>query len=259
MDAAPKISVLLPCYRQERFVREAVESVLMQDFPDWEMVASDDASPDGTAAILEEYARRDPRIRFCHQKSNLGMVENWNWCLQQGQGEAVKLMGGDDRLLSSDCLSRQWKSLQRPGVALAACARHIMDADSRVVQTLSNLPAGFYSAAKILPRMLVHQDNLVGEPVCCLFRRSDAPRGFNPAYRQNTDIEMWLHLLKKGGLVYDPAPLVGFRIHHQQASTLNWQSGLAQEEHRVLFCKESMGEGVPPGQNFKYSCGLRRS
>lgn len=217
----------------------------MQDFPDWEMVASDDASPDGTAAILEEYARRDPRIRFCHQKSNLGMVENWNWCLREARGEAVKLMGGDDRLDRADCLSRQWQSLQAPRVALVACARKIIDLDARFLQTLVNLPPGFFPSARIIPKMLVHQDNLIGEPVCCLFRRKDATRGFHPDYLQNTDIEMWFHLLHFGGLVYDDVPLVDFRKHPSQASTQNTESGLALEEHQSLMIKKSREDRIP--------------
>lgn len=244
MVSLPKISVLLPYYKQEDFVRQAVESVLAQNFADWELIVSDDASPDHTFTILQKLAQQDPRIRLFRQEKNLGMVENWNFCLQQARGTAVKLMGGDDLLSRQDCLSRQWQSLQESEAALVACARTVIDETSKPMTILRNLPTGLYSAPDILPNFLMHQDNLVGEPVCCLFPRSKAARGFSPHYRQNTDIEMWLHLLEQGPLAYDAEPMVAFRTHRDQASAANWQSGLALEEHRVLILEKALSPGI---------------
>ena len=246
----PRISVLIPCYQQARFLPEALDSVLRQDFHDLEVIASDDASSDNTFSILQDYASRDSRIRIFHQPSNLGMVENWNFCLREARGEAVKLMGGDDRLDRPDCLSRQWQSLQTPGVALVACSRKIIDADGRFLECIANLPRGYLPPAKIIPKMLEHQDNLIGEPVCSLFRRSDAVRGFSESIKQNTDIEMWLHLLQRGGLAYDPEPVVVFRRHLNQASQQNWISGLAREEHCLLMLRYALDNHVPPATKF---------
>ena len=240
-----KISVLIPCYEQARFLPEALESVLCQDFQDFEVIASDDASSDDTYSILQDYARRDPRIRIFHQSINLGMVENWNFCLSQARGDAVKLMGGDDRLDRADCLSRQWQSLQAPKVTLVACAREIIDADGRFLECKANLPRGYFPTNKIIPRMLEHQDNLIGEPVCCLFRRKDANRGFHPNFLQNTDIEMWFHILRFGGLAYDPEPLVSFRRHPDQNTNIHNKSGLSLEEHRFLMLREALDPRVP--------------
>ena len=246
----PKISVLIPCYQQSRFLPEALDSVLHQDFHDWEVIASDDASSDNTFSILQDCARRDSRVRVFRQPTNLGMVENWNFCLRQARGEAVKLMGGDDRLDRSDCLSRQWQSLQNPGVALVASARWIIDESSSKLEALVNFPSSIFSQDKIIPKMLVHHDNLVGEPVCCLFRRENATRGFNPEYRQNTDIEMWFHILRCGGLAYDAEPLVAFRNHPDQNTHIHNRSGLSLEEHRLLILKEALDPRVPLTKKF---------
>ena len=246
----PRISILIPCYQQAQFLPEALDSVLQQDFQDFELIASDDASPDNTFSVLQDYSRRDSRIRIFRQTTNLGMVENWNFCLREARGEAVKLMGGDDRLDHPDCLSRQWQSLQIPGVALAVCARSIINESSVKIETLVNLPSGVYSQDKIIPKILEHQDNLIGEPVCCLFRRSDAARGFSDSIKQNTDIEMWLHLLQRGGLAYDPEPVVVFRRHLNQASQQNWISGLAREEHCLLMLRYALDNHVPPATKF---------
>jgi len=246
----PRISVLIPCYQQARFLPEALDSVLCQDFHDLEVIASDDASPDNTFPILQDYAQRDSRIRIFRQPSNLGMVENWNFCLREARGEAVKLMGGDDRLDRPDCLSRQWQSLQTPGVALVACSRKIIDADGRFLECIANLPRGYLPPAKIIPKMLEHQDNLIGEPVCCLFRRKDATRGFHPDYLQNTDIEMWFHLLRFGGLAYDAEPLVAFRRHPDQNTNIHNKSGLSLEEHRLLMLRYTLDHPISSGTKF---------
>jgi hypothetical protein len=231
-------------------LHESLDSVLLQDFHDLEVIASDDASPDNTYSILQDYAERDPRIRIFHQPSNLGMVANWNFCLRQARGEAVKLMGGDDRLDRADCLSRQWQSLQTPRVALAACARSIINESSIKVETLVNLRSGVFSQDKIIPKILEHQDNLIGEPVCCLFRRSDAHRGFLSCLRHSTDIEMWLHLLQAGGLTYDLEPLVAFRRHIKQASHANIESGLALQEHVLLMAERAFSKDIPLSTKF---------
>jgi len=246
----PRISVLIPCYQQARFLPEALDSVLCQDFHDLEVIASDDASSDNTFSILQDYASRDSRIRIFHQPSNLGMVENWNFCLREARGEAVKLMGGDDRLDRPDCLSRQWQSLQAPGVALAASARTIINESSIKIKSLVNLPSGIFSRDEIIPKILEHQDNLIGEPVCCLFRRSDAVRGFSDSIKQNTDIEMWLHLLQRGGLACDSEPLVAFRRHPDQNTNIHNKSGLSLEEHRLRMLRYALDNHVPPATKF---------
>jgi glycosyltransferase involved in cell wall biosynthesis len=246
----PRISVLIPCYQQARFLAEALDSVLCQDFHDLEVIASDDASPDNTFPILQDYAQRDSRIRIFRQPSNLGMVKNWNFCLNQASGEAVKLMGGDDRLNRPDCLSRQWQSLQTSGVALAASARNIIDPSSYTIKTLVNLPYGFFSTDQIIPKILDHQDNLLGEPVCCLFRRSGASRGFLSNLHHSADIEMWLHLAHSGVVAYDPEPLVSFRKHFKQASSANIESGLALQEHLLLLLEHASSDDIPPTTKF---------
>jgi hypothetical protein len=130
-------------------------------------------------------------------------------------------------------------------VALAASARSIIDESSSNIEALINLPFGVFSQDAIIPKMLEHQDNLIGEPVCCLFRRTHATRGFHPDYLQNTDIEMWFHILRFGGLAYDAEPLVAFRRHPDQNTNIHNKSGLSLEEHRFLMLKESLEPRVP--------------
>src|ERR1017187_7004523 len=93
----PKVSVLIPNYNHARYLPAAIESVLQQDFRDFELLISDDCSNDGSAGIIASYAAKDSRIRFQIHPANLGMVRNWNWCLAQARGEYMKFLLADDR------------------------------------------------------------------------------------------------------------------------------------------------------------------
>jgi glycosyltransferase involved in cell wall biosynthesis len=88
--------VLLPAYNAERFVDAAVQSVVGQTFTDWEVVAVDDASRDGTHQRLLDWAARDARIRVARNERNLGMTGNWNACLAHAAGDLVIKLDADD-------------------------------------------------------------------------------------------------------------------------------------------------------------------
>ncbi|HXA14799.1 MAG TPA: glycosyltransferase family A protein [Opitutaceae bacterium] len=228
----PKVSVLIPTYNYARYLPETIESVLAQDFTDFEIVISDDASTDNSAAVIHRYAAKDPRIRCQLHPSNLGMVANWNWCLQQARGEYVKYLFGDDCLASRHALGRMVAMLEEnPQAALAASARLILDENSEVTGLWDELrEAGLYNGPQTVARCLRANLNLIGEPSVVIFRRAAASRGFDLALRQIVDLEMWFHLLLKGFLVYTPEPLCVFRRHGDQQTAINRQSRVGDLE-----------------------------
>lgn len=221
--ARPLVSVLLPTYHYARYLPEAIESVLAQDYPNLEIIISDDASPDGSADILRAYAARDPRIRAVAHEQNLGMVANWNWCLQQARGTYVKYLFGDDRLASPHAISRLVDLLESsPRASLAASARVLIDHDSRVTGVWNDLRQDrTLGGRRAILDCLFHNRNLIGEPSAVLFRRDAALRGFSPWLRQLVDMEMWFHLLLQGDLAYTAEPLCAFRRHGAQQTAVN--------------------------------------
>jgi glycosyltransferase involved in cell wall biosynthesis len=97
-ETRPTVSVLVPAYNAERFVDAAVESVRAQTFADWEIVAVDDCSTDGTHIRLQEWAAREPRLHYWRNAVNRGMTANWNECLAHAGGELVLKLDADDVL-----------------------------------------------------------------------------------------------------------------------------------------------------------------
>ena len=71
---APVISISMPAYNVEKYIGEAIESILAQTFTDWELIIVDDCSKDKTLAIASEYAAKDSRIRIIKRKENSGSV-----------------------------------------------------------------------------------------------------------------------------------------------------------------------------------------
>lgn len=104
----PFITVIIPVYNAEKHLRHGLDSLLAQTCGNWEAVCIDDGSKDGSAAVLEEYARRDSRIRVLRQE-NRGVSEARNRGIQEARGEWVTFMDADD-WLSEDMFS----SLQGP-------------------------------------------------------------------------------------------------------------------------------------------------
>lgn len=216
-SCAPRVSVLIPTYNYGRFLWQAIESALAQDFTDFELIISDDNSSDESAEIIAEFARRDPRIRATVQPRNLGMVANWNWCLHEARGDYVKYMFGDDCFVETDALSRLVAALDaEPSAALAASARLLIDEDARPVAVCDDFgAAGRHDGLSAIRRCMRDGRNLIGEPSAVLFRRVVPGRGFDPSLRQAVDQEFWFHLLLRGDLVYLPEPLCAFRRHAQ--------------------------------------------
>lgn len=212
----------IPTYNYGTYIGQAIESVLMQNFSDFELLIIDDCSKDQTAQVVESYSKQDSRIRFMVNETNLGMVENWNSCLTLAHGEYIKFVFGDDLLASPDTLGRMVAILDNDKtVALACSARYLIDDASQVKRVESSFTSGIMAGARIISSCLAAQKNLIGEPSVVMFRSLQAKRGFNPLYKQVVDLEMWFHLLEQGSFAYINEPLCSFRIHSKQQTRVN--------------------------------------
>jgi glycosyltransferase involved in cell wall biosynthesis len=213
----------MPTYNYAGFLAEAIESVLDQTFEEFELLVIDDCSQDDSRAVIERYARRDPRIAWRVNVSNLGLVHNWNACLRESRGTYVKFLFADDLLASRDALAKLVEVLDsRPDVSLAGSSRHIIDSTGRRLATLSHFRGHPETdGTEVINRCLREWKNFIGEPSAVIFRRSDSARGFNPKYRHLVDLEMWFHLLEKGNFAFLDEPLSSFRVHPRQQTVDN--------------------------------------
>ena len=92
----PRVSVIMPAYNVEKYIAEAIESILNQTFTDFEFLIINDGSTDGTANIIKEYAKKDKRIHFVNRSDNRGFVATLNECLDLASCEYIAKMDSDD-------------------------------------------------------------------------------------------------------------------------------------------------------------------
>lgn len=121
------MSLGLPVYNGARYVGEAIESVLGQDFGDFELIVSDNGSTDGTQAVCEGYARSDPRIRYLRSDENRGAAWNFNRVFHEARAPYFKWCAHDD-VLARDYLSECITRLENdPSVVLSHCVTADID------------------------------------------------------------------------------------------------------------------------------------
>ncbi|MCX7650096.1 MAG: glycosyltransferase [Flavobacteriales bacterium] len=92
----PLVSILMPAYNCEKFVAKALDSIVAQTYPHWELLAADDGSWDSTRRILNDYAVQDKRIRTFHQDVNQGYLKTWNRLLGLAKGDYITFQDADD-------------------------------------------------------------------------------------------------------------------------------------------------------------------
>ncbi|OGM93442.1 hypothetical protein A2333_02005 [Candidatus Wolfebacteria bacterium RIFOXYB2_FULL_49_7] len=96
METIPKVSVLMPAYNAEKYIREAVESILKQTFSDFEFIIIDDCSTDDTWGIIQEYSKKDLRITVAKNERNLGISATRNKLISLSMAKYVAWQDADD-------------------------------------------------------------------------------------------------------------------------------------------------------------------
>lgn len=128
--AAPRVSILMTVYNADAYVRDSVNSLVVQTFPDWELIAVDDGSKDASLSALREYS--DARIRVFPLEKNIGRTPALRFAFDQARGDYIAVLDADD-ISSPDRLARQIEFLdQHPDVALVASWAQFIDEHGRV-------------------------------------------------------------------------------------------------------------------------------
>lgn len=119
-----KLSVFVVTYNQEKYISQALDSILCQqiDF-EYEIVVADDCSTDGTSLILDKYAQNNNHIKVYHNPQNLGFIKNWKFALSKCCGEYVSILEGDDYWLTNYRLQKQVELLDMHPEYGMCCAK----------------------------------------------------------------------------------------------------------------------------------------
>lgn len=119
MESSPLISIITPVYNVEQYLRQCIESIIVQDFQDWELILVDDGSTDRSGAICDEYALKDGRICVLH-KENSGQADSRNMALQLAKADLIGFVDSDD-WIESDMYSVLYHTLIENQADIAIC------------------------------------------------------------------------------------------------------------------------------------------
>ncbi len=235
--ADPLVSVCIPTYNYRHYLSDALDSALAQDFADIEIVVVDNCSDDGTPELVEAYSRRDSRVIFHRNSRNLGMTANFNRSMALARGKYVKFLCADD-MLTKDCVGKMVAVLEAdPDVTLVGCRRSVFDRNKRVIGSLGYANTPFLRSGHQVIRDCYFKGNLIGEPTAVLFRKADVVAGFDEAYYQALDMELWFRLLENGKFVFLADTLCGVREHDSRGTANNLRAGKITADKVRLFEK----------------------
>jgi glycosyltransferase involved in cell wall biosynthesis len=211
--STPDVSVLLPVYNARQFLPEALDSILSQTYTGFEVIAIDDGSTDGSGEILEQYARRDPRIRVFHQH-NQAIVATLNSALAHARAPLVARMDADD-VSRPDRFAKQAKFLaEHPDIDLVSGAFDLIDADGGYMRTVLH-PT---SPEAIAGELEYH--NMICHPAVMARKAAiEAVGGYRESMIYAEDFDLWLRMAEKGKLTNLPDVILGYRQHRDKAST----------------------------------------
>jgi len=145
---SPKVSIGMPVYNGEKFIRRALDSLLAQTFTDFELIISDNASTDETRQICLEYAAKDERICYYRNDVKIEPIPNFNRVLNYASGQYFMWAAHDDRWASSfvECLVQSLDT--NPQAVLAFCRFVNIDDDGRLTRTFKENWADVFSRSK---------------------------------------------------------------------------------------------------------------
>lgn len=210
---SPLVSVLMAVYNSERYVAQAVESILNQTFQDFELIIVDDGSGDRSLAVLQRYAVNDRRICLI-SRENQGIPRTRNQLLEQASGEFIAVMDSDDVALPNRLAHQVHFLQQHPQVVCVGSAYDVIDAKGRF---LTQLPVPLNDDE-------IQQQALAGHASifqpCAMMRRAAVLQigGYDETMPQAEDLDLWLRLGEMGELANLPEALVQYRLHPKSVS-----------------------------------------
>jgi teichuronic acid biosynthesis glycosyltransferase TuaG len=184
----PLVSIIMPSYNSENTIRDSIESVIAQDYQNWELLITDDNSSDSTVTILEEYCKSDSRINYIVSGVNGGAGAARNHSIERASGRFIAFLDADDQWYSEK-LFIQIPFMIKNGIALSYTAYKKFDKhnDKGVV-----MPPASTTYDKLL------YSNVIG-CLTAVYDVSIVGKKYMPLIRKRQDMGLWLEILKVCG------------------------------------------------------------
>jgi len=237
----PRVSVCIPTYNTARYLAEAIDSVLAQDFTDYELIICDNASTDATPEICARYT--DPRVRYVRFEELTNQAGNFNRCIEEAKGEFITLLHADDYFLTGFLADRVSRFDQQPQLGFVFGAVHVVDSEGELISVKSQWKEDrFFPSGELftllLSGCLICPPSLMVRTKC--IQKSDA---FRTDLTWGHDWEWTLRLAEDTPSCYVARPFAAYREHDASgtAAILNAATN-GKQERQIL--KETMARSA---------------
>lgn len=214
----PKVSAFIAVYQQVDFIREAIDSVLIQDYPNLEIIIGDDGSTDGTQEILKDYQQKYPTlIKLILSKENTGITANCNRIFKECTGKYIAFLAGDDIWLPGKIRTQVDYMENHPECSICYHNLEVFDNDSgsKIGNFNNSLNPPRTGKADVLIR-----HGCFNGAVANMVRRSNCPDyGFDQRIPIASDWLFWIEILLDDGEIHYIDKVLGrYRVRKGSAS-----------------------------------------
>lgn len=220
----PKVSVGMPVFNGEQFLRKSIESIINQNYKDIEVIISDNCSTDNTGSICLEYASRDSRIRYIRQPKNYGSINNFTTLLSQARGQYFMWAGADD-LIDVNWISSLLEICDLNNSLAFGVVQYIDEFDSKISSTANNREFNYNGPAWRRLLSFIFTPWLFGKMILCwgLFPREllldITKRTFIQKWGVSVDT-IWVYsILTKCEINSTPSVILYKRVHQNSESS----------------------------------------
>lgn len=230
----PKISVVMPVYNAEKYLREAMDSILAQTLGDFEFIIIDDGSTDASAEIVRSYS--DARIRFYQNERNMGVAATLNRGLDLATGEYIARMDADDISLPERFAKQAAYLDAHPECAALGCDMELFGAQ---IGTFAHA----HTAGQLKVDLLFA--SALGHPTVMMRSTVVGREGlhYDEAYNGIEDYELWVRVAEKYDLGNLPEILLRYRMHAAQVTQNHTER--YEQMHRELKTRQTAQLGIP--------------
>jgi glycosyltransferase involved in cell wall biosynthesis len=257
----PKVSVCIPVFNPGDYLQGAIESVLRQSFSDFELVIVDDASSQPIEVMVSSF--RDRRLQFERNLRNLGLVENWNRCLELATGDYVTIFHQDD-LMHPQNLCKKVAALDaNPHVGFAYSNIRRIDVEGRVMggHWIPQPENDAVFSAEQVFMMIATSGNPISCPSVVVRQQCYRELGkFDKRLPYAVDLEMWMRIAVHFGVLYLADPLIDQRVHGGQETARFQGTGRDYEDVlRAFDIVRSQNSDTLPSNLLVYMAGAYRT
>jgi len=208
-----KISVIMSVHNGDKYLSEAIESILAQSISNFEFIIVDDGSTDNTAKIIFNFAKKDNRIKIITLENNKGLPNALNVGIRASSGEFIARMDCDDISLP-ERLKKQLYMIQKSNVDILGAQVINIDQSGKTIKAKT-----FPMENNIIKYHLPY-GNCISHPTVMMKKSTLENIGlYNVEYKTSQDYELWLRLLPKCRFANLEEPLIQYRKHQKRLST----------------------------------------